>query len=176
MKQLHNIARHDLLENTFEAFGSDMCLLCAGNSPDYFNMMTVSWGTFGILWNRPIVTVYVRPQRHTYKFMQENDMFSICILPDEYRKILTECGTKSGTQINKMAIPGLTPRFDAGGSVIFDEAITAVICKKIYVDDIKPKNFLNPDLDKYYQQKDYHRICIGEILHFYKLTDNTDQK
>lgn len=170
MKRLIEIPRADLQENTFEAFGADMALLCAGNKKTDFNMMTVSWGTFGILWNRPIATVFVRPQRHTYKFMESHDLFSVCIFDDEkYRNILSLCGSKSGKNIDKMHLPGLTPRFDGGGPVIFNEAHTAVVCRKLYVDDIDPKLFLLPELESYYPGKDYHRFYIGEIIRAYKL-------
>ena len=29
------------------------------------NAMTVSWGEAGVLWNKPIFTVFIRPTRYT---------------------------------------------------------------------------------------------------------------
>ena len=43
-------------------------LLTSGDE-NKINTMTISWGTFGFLWNKNIVTIYVRPQRYTKKFI-----------------------------------------------------------------------------------------------------------
>ena len=36
-------------------------------------------------------------------------------------------------------------------------------CRKIYWQDLDPKGFVNPAVDKNYPEKDYHRIYFGEI-------------
>ena len=46
------------------------------------NPMTVSWGGTGILWGKPVVTVYVRPQRFTFGPMNEEEYFSLSFLPE----------------------------------------------------------------------------------------------
>ena len=33
--------------------------------------MTISWGGMGTLWDKPVVTVYVKLCRYTYGFMNE---------------------------------------------------------------------------------------------------------
>ena len=33
--------------------------------------MTVSWGSMGMIWNKPFIQVVVRPQRHTFEFMEK---------------------------------------------------------------------------------------------------------
>ena len=55
--------------NPFTAIGEDWLLLTAGNK-DNANTMTASWGGMGVLWGKNVVTVYVRPQRFTYQFME----------------------------------------------------------------------------------------------------------
>lgn len=169
MKKLIEVERGALQETFFEAAGNDMMLLCAGNATADFNMMTVSWATVGILWNRPVVTVFVRPQRRTFDFMEREDMFSVCVLPDSCRDILNVCGAKSGREIDKTKLRGLTPRFDVGGAVAFDEAERVLVCRKLYADDIDPKNFLHEAVQGYYPQNDYHRFYIGEIVHAYQV-------
>ena len=37
-------------------------------------------------------------------------------------------------------------------------------CRKIYVHDIDPRHFLDPDIGNNYPQKDYHRMYIGEVV------------
>ena len=38
-------------------------LLTATSSKGEINTMTVSWGSAGVLWNKEVCTVFVRPQR-----------------------------------------------------------------------------------------------------------------
>lgn len=146
----------------FELISKDWGLLTAGNG-DSYNMMTVSWGTFGELWNRKIITVFVRPPRHTYGFMEKNDMFTLSFFEEEHRGALKICGSKSGRDIDKTAETGLTP-VKKDGYVYFEEAKLVFITKKIYYDDIKPGHFLNKSIDNNYPDKDYHRFYIGEIV------------
>lgn len=43
------------------------------------------------------------------------------------------------------------------------------ICKKIYSDWIKPEHFIDDSLDeRWYPQKDYHEMYVGEIIAAYK--------
>jgi len=53
----------------FECFDKDWALVTAGNMEDY-NTMTISWGSMGTLWSKPIVTIYVKPIRYTYQFLE----------------------------------------------------------------------------------------------------------
>ena len=50
--------------NPFEQFHRGWALVTAGDEKQ-FNTMTVSWGSMGTLWNKPIITVYVKPVRYT---------------------------------------------------------------------------------------------------------------
>ena len=61
---LHTIDPAALSLNPFTLIGKDWALLTAGGETG-FNPMTVSWGNMGVMWNKNIVTVYVRPQRYT---------------------------------------------------------------------------------------------------------------
>ena len=45
-------------------FRDDWMALAAGKPGD-FNAMTIGWGGIGVLWRRPVVTVYVSSSRHT---------------------------------------------------------------------------------------------------------------
>jgi hypothetical protein len=41
-----------------------------------YNMMTIGWGSLGVMWGRPFVQVVVRPVRYTYEFMERYDTFT----------------------------------------------------------------------------------------------------
>ncbi|MBO6103399.1 MAG: hypothetical protein J6P03_09150, partial [Opitutales bacterium] len=51
-------------ENAVKLIGSDWALVAAG-SAEKFNMMTVSWGGLGVMWGKPAVWIFIRPQRYT---------------------------------------------------------------------------------------------------------------
>ena len=71
----------------FSLFDKKWALLSAGTK-DAHNTMTISWGGMGTLWNKPVVTVYVKPIRFTHKFMNENEYFTVSFLPEENRLLL----------------------------------------------------------------------------------------
>ena len=86
----------------FGTYDKEWALLTAG-SMDNFNTMTISWGGMGTLWGKPVVTVYVKPIRYTYEFLEKNDYFTLSFFPEEYRADLLTLGTKSGRDGDKTA-------------------------------------------------------------------------
>ena len=46
-------------EDPFQAIGHEWLLITAG-TPTHYNMMTASWGMLGILWNKPVATIFAR--------------------------------------------------------------------------------------------------------------------
>lgn len=144
----------------------DWALLTAGTQ-DSFNTMTVSWGASGELWGKDVAIVFVRPQRHTYDFMESNDTFTLSFFGGEYKKELGLCGSKSGRDTDKVAECGFNP-VTLDGAMAFDEADTVIVCKKIAFQDMNPNGFLAPEIDNNYANKDYHRVYVGEILGVYK--------
>lgn len=159
MKQ---IEINEFSENPFKLIGSDWMLITAKKG-DKTNMMTASWGGVGILWNKPVATIYVRPQRYTKEFIDNEEYFSLCVLPEEYRQILNYCGTKSGRDEDKIAETKLT--IDESEKVpIFKESRLVLICKKLYAQDLTEQSFIDKSLvEKNYQAKDFHTMYIAEI-------------
>ena len=70
------IAIKDLSENFFEVIGKEWMLVTAGNK-DHFNTMTASWGGIGFLWNKPVVYVFIRPERYTSLLRRVNTSRSL---------------------------------------------------------------------------------------------------
>lgn len=144
----------------------DWALLTAGEK-NSFNTMTVSWGAAGELWKKDVAFVFVRPQRHTYEFMEKSDTFTLTFFPDGYKKELTFCGRNSGRDCDKVKECGFTPKVFDGG-VSFEQAQTIVVCKKLAFQDIDPKGFTSSEIESNYSNNDYHRVYIGEIVAVYK--------
>ena len=157
------VAPETITDNFIKTIGHDSFLLTAG-SIDKFNTMTVGWAGMGFLWKKPVVFVFVRPQRFTYKFMEESEFFTISFFDEKYKKALSYCGTHSGKDVDKCAETGLIPLEINSQSIAFEQARLIFDCKKMYYDDIKPQNFIDKSIDNLYSQNDYHRMYVGEIV------------
>ena len=163
--QRETIPLTELYLPAFGAWEPGWMLLTAGeNRPGAFNSMTVSWGALGVIWHRPLAVVVVRPQRHTRRFMEQYDTFSLCAFDEAYRPVLNLLGTLSGRDSSKMTDSGLTPialgRIACPG---FAEAKLILECRKTYFDDLEPAHFLADFIAPHYQG-DYHRVYFGEVL------------
>lgn len=148
--------------NAIEMISEQWMLITAGTL-DKYNTMTASWGGMGELWNKPVVFIFIRPQRFTYEFVEANDYFTCCFFDKSCRKALSFCGAYSGREVDKAAETGLQP-MSSVNSVIFEQAELYVECRKIYADDIKPEKFQIDFIQKHYPLRDYHRMYIGEIV------------
>lgn len=152
----------EIKDSFVKMINDDWALLTAGTA-DNFNTMTVSWGGIGELWNKDVCFVFVRPQRYTYEFMENNSYFTLSFFGGEYKKELGICGSKSGRDIDKMAETGFSP-VDLGGTVGFEQAKVNVVLKKLAFQDIKPDGFIDESIMKNYADNDFHRVYIGEIV------------
>ncbi len=139
-------------------------LITAGNLESH-NTMTATWGGLGVLWDNPVVTLYVRPQRYTREFLDREKFFTTSFFSDKYQDVLKFCGTNSGRNVNKDEKTGLTPKV-FGESVAYEEAELVVVCEKQYRDMMEPENILHKRIIKtYYDEQDFHYIYIGKIVH-----------
>ena len=145
----------------FGTFDKEWALLTVG-SIDNFNTMTISWGGMGTLWGKPVVTVYVKPIRYTYEFLENNDRFTLSFFPEEYRADLLTLGTKSGRDGNKLALTKITPKAVNSG-VAFNEARTTFVCKKIYHQDLDTSNMPPEIVASAYANEPPHRMYIAEV-------------
>ena len=70
---LREIDPRALGDNPFKLIGDDWMLVTAGTRESY-NTMTASWGGLGVLWNKNVCFCFVRPTRHTYRFMEDAEI------------------------------------------------------------------------------------------------------
>ena len=165
----NEISSEKLNVNSHFIWDQSWPLLTSGSFNDNkYNCMTVGWGSIGTIWNKPFVQVFVRHHRYTFEFMELYDSFTISILGNEYKKALNLLGTKSGRDMDKISAAGLSPiASQTVSSPGFEEAELIIECKKMYWQDLDPKNFLQENIHKMYAAKDYHRVYFGEILAIY---------
>ncbi|MBP5363439.1 MAG: flavin reductase [Ruminococcus sp.] len=157
----------ELQFNPFSKIGKEWMLLTGGKM-DSFNTMTASWGQLGVLWNKNVLTCYIRPNRYTYGFIEDGDTFTASFYGEEYRKALSFCGSHSGRDCDKVKEAGLTP-IDFEGNVAFAEAGLVLVCRKLYSYDLQKSGFLTDDgiPEQFFSSDPYHRAYISEIIGVY---------
>ncbi len=162
MDKFKTIPATAIADNPFKLIGEDWMLITAG-TPGAFNTMTASWGGLGVLWDKQVAFVFVRPTRHTFGFLERAPVFTLSFFDGTHRPALEFCGTHSGREVNKVAKTGLTPQGDISEAVYFAEARLVLVCRKIHFQDLDPAHFLDPAIAGFYGARDYHRLYLGEI-------------
>jgi len=149
-------------------FGHIDALLTSGDR-ESCNTMTIGWCQTGILWSIPVCTVYVRPERYTYQFMESHDYFTVSVLPADRKQDMIVCGTESGRDVDKIAKCGLTVCYGEGDAPYFAEAEWVLVCRKIYVQDMSGDCALTDEVTRHYGPNNgWHRIYTGRIVEAYK--------
>ncbi|MCT8976945.1 flavin reductase family protein [Clostridium sp. CX1] len=137
---------------------------------DEVNTMTISWGSIGFIWGKPMFTALVRKSRHTYNLLEKAGEFTVSIpLDDSMKKELALCGTKSGRDMNKIKEANL--KLEEGRSLstpVIKGSKVHFECKVVYKQPMTP-NLLDEAVDNNsYGTKDYHTIYFGEIIDCYE--------
>lgn len=158
----------ELTQNPFQMIGQQWMLVTAGTVEDC-NTMTASWGGVGIMWGNPVATCYIRPQRHTKKYLDEQDCFTLSFFGEEYRKALQLCGSKSGREMDKIAACGFTMTQGEGGAPYMEEAELVLVCKKQYAQPMAAEFLTEGDAvdQRWYPNHDWHTMYIGQIVEAY---------
>lgn len=153
----------EMEENPFSIFRESMAL--SVGSAENMNSMTIGWGGLGILWRKPVVTVYVEQRRFTKHLMDENEYFTVTAFENEeqYRKALQYLGTASGRDEDKMVGSGLTVKFTDNGAPYFDEGRVVIECRKIYESEFSPAGFGDIPT-QVYSNRPLHTEYVGEIV------------
>ncbi len=153
----------DLTLRPFHLLDREWALLVAGSERP--NLMTVSWGGFGTLWNRPVATVYVRPTRYTYGLLEGHPEFTLNFMAHPHRPALEFCGTRSGRDMDKWRAAGLEQIPSGHVSVPrVAGADLSLECRVLATAEIDPSRFLDPAVERLYPARDYHRVYFGDVL------------
>ena len=154
--------------NAPKLIGEDWMLITVKDSTKNSgaNAMTASWGFMGYIWKKNVAVVFIRPERYTYALAEAEDRFALCFFGKENRDFLKTCGVKSGRDMDKIAECGFhTAELD--GVPVIGESELALVCRKIYIDDIKKENFLDSAPLSYYESDGLHRMYVLEIEKVY---------
>ena len=154
------------LDGVFDLIGKDWMLITAKGKnekgEEIVNTMTASWGGMGILWNKPVAFLFIRPQRYTYTLTEQASTVTLSFFEESSRNALRFCGTKSGRNVDKFAATGLTLDYVKEVPIIHEASVN-LLCRKLYVDDLKKEGFVEKALLGNYPTDDFHRVYVVEI-------------
>ena len=154
------------INDIFNEFASGLVLVTAGNKDD-FNTMTIGWGTLGTLWSKSICNVYVKKNRYTHEFIDNNEYFTVSFFSEDYKTDMAILGTKSGRDIDKVSLSSLTP-IKEDKYVYFKEAKYTLLLKKIYFHDFDINKIPKETKDQYYTDEPAHTMYVGEVIEIIK--------
>lgn len=159
---MKEIKAEQLKQNVFDAIGKQWTLVAA-SADGKTNAMTASWGGMGVMWNKNVVFLFIRPQRYTKTFIDKSSTLSLSFFAEEYRDMLTYMGKVSGRDEDKIAKANLT--LTAGyDAPVFKEAELTFVCKKLYSSVLSPDCFYDKKIiPQCYPDNDYHEVYVAEI-------------
>lgn len=148
-----------------------------GVKDDKFNFMAISWGTMGVLWNKPVINVYVRECRNTFDSVQEE--FTVSVSDKTEAEVMKIAGTMSGRDVDKVAL--LKPEF-VDSEIInvpgYKQMPFTLECKVLHkmefdwdqIPEEAKKMFHSSSNDKGYHddgKRDFHTVFTAEIVNCY---------
>ena len=155
----------DYITETIKAFDEGRVLLVSHGGKGLPNVMAIGWGTIGIIWQKPIFVVLVRPSHYTYKLIEETEEFTVNIVPPQLKEVVQYCGTVSGRDHNKFKEKQLTGIPSKKVKVpIIKECILNFECRVVYKNDLIPSELEKSIIPALYPKGDFHRVYFGEIL------------
>lgn len=143
---------------------------------DKFNSMVIGWGGLGVLWGKPVFTVYVRQSRYTKPQLDKTGEFTISVpLEKADSELVRICGTLSGRDINKADYLTLEAPETNNTPGIREFPLT-LECRIIYASDQDLDRIPEPAKSRYYGNGsdvgDYHTEYIGEIVDAYLIRED----
>jgi flavin reductase (DIM6/NTAB) family NADH-FMN oxidoreductase RutF len=153
----------ELKLNLLDASFKRGALLCVGDA-EHSNVMTISWGFTGVIWNQPMFVALVRPTRYSHEFLKTVKTFSVNFLSSRFSEQIAFCGTRTGRHVDKWQHCGFTRR---SGQMIatptIDEADLILECRIQHEQNLDPDGFMAKEIKSHYPINDYHTMYFGRI-------------
>jgi len=129
------------------------------------NVMTIGWGSLGVIWGQPIWTVLVRPSRYTYQCIEHSGCFTVNVPTESMGMVCATCGSKSGRDTDKFAECGLTAEKSKNVlAPIVQECPIVYECVVVHSNDVLPEKLADEILSGPYLDGDFHRVYFGKVL------------
>ena len=159
---MKEIQPENIKDNVFSLIGKDyFAVTVQGESR--VNAMTASWGGLGVLWNKNVATIYLRPSRYTKELLDAGEEFSLCVLNSKAKNRYDYLGSHSGRDEDKLLISKLKVNYMNDVPWI-DESRLVLFCRKLYSQELGAYNFTDEKvLKQNYRKDDFHTMYIAEI-------------
>lgn len=104
-------------------------LVSCGATPEEYNLLTIAW-TGTVCTNPPMCYISVRKERHSYDIIRRTGEFVINLTTEQIARATDWCGVKSGRDVNKWEVMGLTPMANEHvAAPIVAESPLSICCK-----------------------------------------------
>lgn len=155
----------ECIAETIDALSKGRVLLVSAGKDRKPNAMAIGWGSIGVIWQKPVFTVLVRPSRHTFQLIQETGDFTVNVAPASLTKDVIYCGTVSGRDHDKFKEKRLTavPSHNVTSPII-KECLIRFECKVIHKNDMLPTETAPEIIPEFYPTGDFHRFFFGQII------------
>ena len=137
-----------------------------GNS----NIFTVAWaGT--ICTNPPMLSISVRPERHSYHMMKETGEFVVNLTTESMAWATDYCGVRSGRDVDKWKETGLTPeKANVVNVPVINESPVNIECRVVKVEELGSHHMFIADVvavdvdEAYMDEKDTFHLSMAKPL------------
>jgi flavin reductase (DIM6/NTAB) family NADH-FMN oxidoreductase RutF len=149
-----------------EALEGAGAFLVVADKKGRVNFMTIGWAQLGVAWGQPVMTVLVRPARHTHALLEAATHFSVCVpRRGELKKELAFCGTKSGRDYDKARACALTLKDGEPGVKYIDGCALVYQCEILGKTSLPKEKTAPAVLERYYPAGDApHTLYFGKVL------------
>ena len=137
-----------------------------GNS----NIFTVAWaGT--ICTNPPMLSISVRPERHSYHMMKETGEFVVNLTTESMAWATDYCGVRSGRDVDKWKETGLTPeKANVVDVPVIKESPVNIECRVVKVEELGSHHMFIADVvavdvdEAYMDEKDTFHLSAARPM------------
>ncbi|HOW37334.1 MAG TPA: flavin reductase family protein [Candidatus Izemoplasmatales bacterium] len=134
------------------------------------NTMIIGWGGIQVVWNRPLMVVYVRHIRATHELIEKSGQFTISVPTEkDLSAEIKTCGTRSMRDIgDKFAYCKLTPvpgrRVDVP---IIGECGLHYECRVLLKQELQSEAIPDFVKKRFYPKEAYHTVYYADIVDTY---------
>ena len=159
---MKEIRAEEIKDNAFSLIGKDY-LAVTVQAEGKVNAMTASWGGLGVLWNKNVATIYIRPSRYTKELLDSGEEFSLCVLNNKAKNRYDYLGSHSGRDEDKLLVAKLKVNYMNDVPWI-DDSRLVLFCRKLYAQELAAYSFTDEKgLKQNYRKNDFNTRYIAEI-------------
>ena len=145
-------------------------LVTAADREGNSNIFTVAWaGT--ICTNPPMLSISVRPERHSYHMIRETGEFVINLTTESMAWATDYCGVRSGRDTDKWKDTGLTPeKANVVNVPVIKESPVNIECRVVKVEELGSHHMFIADVvavdvdEAYMDEKDTFHLSMAKPL------------